>query len=596
MQDDPPVWLVNITDKPIQKVILELHKVFDFLPNRPLVLPRSIALQQMDTCVKICDNPSHYFLNNAMRRLIIRDGGIGDILLLEPCLRAMLEQQQKITLATMQTTVLENNPAVDSVIQMANKNDIQKIKRDGFDCVDDLRDYSETCENREKKHRTDCYNQIFNADIKDAEPRIYFSDVEKKVFLKKEEGYKYIGVSFDASHKFRKYEKGKELINKVLESNKNNIVVLMGSYDFCLSEKNKRVLDYQGKTTVREMFRLVRDLDALIAVDSGIMHVGLTLHVPTVCIFSIIFPHLRGVMAEDTKDEHKRMCYYKGPYVTIFPKNDMPCRGCGSLHMAECKEIGKNATDNVIPKCMNINPEVIIDKLNSLPMTTERRVFHNDHKEIIQQAPAQIHSKAKLTMPIIVLNEEKNLPRFIELVMSHPSIGRVIAIDGGSTDKTVELLEKAGAEVYIHPYDKNHPNMQAIQREYSTYFLGENDNIIIFDIDEYMSKELWNYLPYLAECKDGFIQLSRRTFDKYEDSLHLEKQILNFPDWQPRVFCSWNHKYKWFRSPHHIVLNTPLPKNIDKAIIHCQGEGKNREQLEKQWGNMYLLSKRQYGF
>jgi len=586
MQDDPPVWLVNITDKPIQKVILELHRVFDFYPNRPLVLPRSIAMRQMDSSIKICENPSHYFLNNAIKRLVIRDGGIGDILLLEPCLRAMFEQQQKITLATMQTTVLENNPAIESVIRMENKSDIQKIKRDGFDCVDDLRDYSETCENRDKKHRTDCYNQIFNADIKDAEPRIYFSDEENKPFLNKKNGYKYIGVSFDASHKFRKYEKGNELINKILESDKKNVVVLMGSYDFCISKKDERILDYQGKTTVREMLRLVRDLDTLIAVDSGIMHVGLTLHVPTVCIFSIIFPHLRGVMAEDTKDEHKRMCYYKGPYVTIFPKNDMPCRGCGSLHMAECKEIGKNATDNVIPKCMDINPEVIINKMNSLPMTTERRIFYNDHKEIIQQAPAKIHSKAKLTMPIIVLNEEKNLPRFIELVMSHPSIGRVVAIDGGSTDKTVELLEKAGAEVHTHPYLKTYHDQQAMQRNISCSYISNGESIFIMDIDECFSKELADYLPFLAEQKaQKYGLVYRKTFNYFADINDDSKRIKDWPDPQPRYYI-WDWSFKFVGGAHHRTLNVPPHFIIDKPILHFEKEGKSRDDLESQWKDM----------
>jgi ADP-heptose:LPS heptosyltransferase len=592
MQDDPLVSLVNITDKAVDRVILDLHKVFIFEPGRPVQLPRSIALQQMDGALKICDNPEVYFKDQPMRRLIIRDGGIGDILMMEPCFRAMSAAQQIVTVASMRIDVLENNPAISGLIEMKSKHDLQGVDRQKFDCVDDMRDYSESCVNREKKHRTDCYNQIFHADIKDYEPRLYFTKDEGVQFLKKKDGYRYIGLSFDASHKFRQYKHGKELVGKLLEENEKNIVVLMGSYDFCLTKKDKRILDYQGKTSVREMFRLVRDLDVLIAVDSGVMHVGLTLHVPTVCIFSIIFPHLRGVLTSDTKDTDRYMGYYKGPYNVIFPDNKMACRGCGSLHMAECRYANSSATSNVIPKCMDIPSEAIISKINELPATTERRIFEAGVIDKVDEAfnakeyvkAAHVCSK-QFTLATICLNEQHNIPRFIDNVIKHPAIGRVIAIDGGSTDDTVKLLTDAGAEVYHHFYDKTFHEAQSMQRNISCSYIKDGTPTFIMDCDECFSKELYDYLSYLAANCPDYGLVSRRTFKYYADINDTSKQIKNYPDLQPRIY-KWDKRYKFTNGAHHHTLNCPEPVKVMKDILHFECEGKDREAIEKQWSQM----------
>jgi glycosyltransferase involved in cell wall biosynthesis len=235
---------------------------------------------------------------------------------------------------------------------------------------------------------------------------------------------------------------------------------------------------------------------------------------------------------------------------------------------------------------MDISPDIIIDKLNSLPMTSKRRVFYNEHKDIAQQAPAQIHSKAKLTMPIIVLNEERNLPRFIELVTSHTSIGRVVAIDGGSTDKTVELLEKAGAEVYVHPYIKTYHDQQAMQRNISCSYVANGEPVFIMDIDECFSKELSDYLPFLAEQRaQRYGLVYRKTFNYFADINDDSKRIKDWPDPQPRYYV-WDWSFKFVGGAHHITLNVPPHFIIDKPILHFEKEGKNRDDLESQWSNM----------
>ena len=417
---------------------------------------------------------------------------------------------------------------------------------------------------------------------KKKEPRIYLDKHYNKTIIKKKKGCDYIGISFDASHTYRKLEQYDEIIRYILDIDKKNIIVLFGGYKYLQIKPNKRIIDLQGKTSIKEMIQCIKDLDYMIAVDSGIMHVALSLHIPTIALFSIITPDFR-------------LRYYKGPYKSLTnPKLD--CIGCGDWHMIECKFGSKKKNSSFIPPCMNWQGKQIYDELLQLSRCESKLYYNNGFKEKVELESLQIianPSQKKFIMPIIVLNEEHNLPRFIENVMKNPMIGQVYAIDGGSTDNTVKLLEKAGAKVYIHPYDKEYHDMQAMQRNYSCSFVKDGEKIIIMDIDECFSMELANYLPILIESKSEFGVISRRTFNYYADINDYSKRIKDYPDWQPRFFI-WNRKMKWVGSPHHNIYNVSLPIRIQKDILHFEKEGKDRDALEKQWSKMQAKTKEVY--
>jgi hypothetical protein len=561
------IWVVNKSDRPFEKTSLELKKHLIFKPFIPMQMQK-------------------------LNQLIIRDAGIGDLLMLEPVLRQLVKDNKRvISILSRYPEVFYYHPSIHSNFRQEHKNNIPKnVRLSAFDAWEDLRGYSETCTNRDKICRTDCYNQVFGVNMDDPEPRIYMCDRDKPV-LKKKKGMIYIGLACDGSHSYRRYDKGAELIQFILGSNPKYVVVLLGAEHFVKYQTNKRVMDLQGKTTVRDCFNVVKDLDYMISVDTGILHVALSMHVPSVCIFSIIRPELR-------------LHYYKGPKQVVYKDKNLSCIGCGSFHMAVCKHGNKSKDPQFIAPCLDIPPEEIVEKMQMMPLSPKRRTFAGDRKrvetaevafrKIIKNAPQNRSTLAipnimqrtrKLTMPIIVLNEERNLPRFIELVMKNPAIGRVIAIDGGSHDKTVEILKKAGAYVYVHPYDKNYHDMQAMQRNYSCSFVRDGEKIIIMDIDECFSPELSNYLPELCGngVKHGII--SRRTFNFYNDISDPKKQIKDYPDYQPRFF-TWNRRYKWIGSPHHNVYNAPDPIRVNKDIIHFEKEGKDRVALERQWAAM----------
>ena len=58
---------------------------------------------------------------------------------------------------------------------------------------------------------------------------------------------------------------------------------------------------------------------------------------------------------------------------------------------------------------------------------------------------------ADVTFIILTKNEERNLPDCLESIKGFAS--RIVVVDSGSTDKTVEIAKKYGADVFIHEFE-----------------------------------------------------------------------------------------------------------------------------------------------
>ncbi len=92
---------------------------------------------------------------------------------------------------------------------------------------------------------------------------------------------------------------------------------------------------------------------------------------------------------------------------------------------------------------------------------------------------------ADLTVLILAMNEEKNIERSVSSVRGIAK--RVIVVDSGSTDRTVELAEKNGAEVVKHAPFVNY----ATQFNWGLDNTGINTKWILrLDADEQVTPEL----------------------------------------------------------------------------------------------------------
>ena len=113
-----------------------------------------------------------------------------------------------------------------------------------------------------------------------------------------------------------------------------------------------------------------------------------------------------------------------------------------------------------------------------------------------------------LTVVILTLNEEKNLPYALENVIGWAK--EVFVLDSGSTDKTVEIAEKMGAKVFYRKFDT-----YAKQRNYAIKELPIDTEWMMFlDADEWLTDELKNEIEQTLPQteKDGFFMKRRFYF------------------------------------------------------------------------------------
>lgn len=130
-----------------------------------------------------------------------------------------------------------------------------------------------------------------------------------------------------------------------------------------------------------------------------------------------------------------------------------------------------------------------------------------------------------ITAVILTYNEEKNIKR----CLSHLSwVDRIVIVDSGSTDKTLEIAEGLGCDIYVNPW----PGF-ASQRNWTLEKTEIRTPWVIFvDADEEITSDLRLELcgTLSATTCDAFYLCSKvMMFGKWV------KYSSNFPVWHPRV-------------------------------------------------------------
>lgn len=88
----------------------------------------------------------------------------------------------------------------------------------------------------------------------------------------------------------------------------------------------------------------------------------------------------------------------------------------------------------------------------------------------------------KITACVIVKNEEKNLPRWLECMKKLTN--DMVVVDTGSEDKTVEIAEKGGAKVFHFPWVGDFAKAKNFAIDHA-----KGDWILFLDADEYFTDE-----------------------------------------------------------------------------------------------------------
>jgi glycosyltransferase involved in cell wall biosynthesis len=165
-----------------------------------------------------------------------------------------------------------------------------------------------------------------------------------------------------------------------------------------------------------------------------------------------------------------------------------------------------------------------------------------------------------LTAIILTYNEEENLKYCLESVSGLAD--EILIVDSYSTDKTVEIAKKFGAEVFEHPFEN-----QAKQFNWALENLEiKGDWILRLDADEYLTKELKaeiaEKLNAVSEEISGFY-IKRRAY-------FMGRWIKHggyYPTWILRLFRKGKAKSEERAMDEHIVLSEGKSAKLKNDFI-----------------------------
>ncbi len=153
-----------------------------------------------------------------------------------------------------------------------------------------------------------------------------------------------------------------------------------------------------------------------------------------------------------------------------------------------------------------------------------------------------------ITLCSIMLNEESFLPIFLQNIEG--VFSNYIFVDGGSTDKSIELVEQVGYKVHQIPF-----KMDFSEQKNNALNLAKTKWRMVMDIDETMSKGMrlvMNLLVGSSRLEGHVVSFFR---DNYLDGISLDDYPLDF---QVRLF---DDSVYFQRSVHEV------PYYPDKTVV-----------------------------
>ena len=161
-----------------------------------------------------------------------------------------------------------------------------------------------------------------------------------------------------------------------------------------------------------------------------------------------------------------------------------------------------------------------------------------------------------ITALVLTLNEEDNIA---ECLKTLAWADRVLVLDSGSTDRTVEIAQSLGAEVFFHPF-KNY----ADQRNYALS-LVQTEWVLFVDADERVPPELALEVREAAE-KEGFSGwwIPRKNYI----CGHWIRHGGWYPDYQLRLLRPDRARYDPAWEVHEIVVIEGETGRLRNHLIH----------------------------
>ncbi len=172
-------------------------------------------------------------------------------------------------------------------------------------------------------------------------------------------------------------------------------------------------------------------------------------------------------------------------------------------------------------------------------------------------------NNVKLSVTVITLNEEKDLPRALESVKKIAD--EIVLVDSGSTDKTVEIAKKFGAKVFERKFD-NYANQKNFAAEKAS-----GGWILSIDADEEITPELRNEIQLVISHRP----LGIAAYSIPRKNIIFGK-FIKFTRWQPeldRHIWLWRKdKGKWVGEVHEELRVDGRVGKLKNYKVHHQHE------------------------
>ncbi len=193
----------------------------------------------------------------------------------------------------------------------------------------------------------------------------------------------------------------------------------------------------------------------------------------------------------------------------------------------------------------------------------------------------------KISACMIVKNEEANIMKCIESFKEYTT--EIIVVDTGSTDRTIELAEQAGAKVYSIPWQDDF----AASKNYAIA-KAQGDWILFLDADEYFSKQtmkivyhwlLKHHHNYDA-CLTKMINIDADEGNKVLDSFYTVRFFRNTPNIRyegaiHEQICRTNENLQLIQMPPDVCTIYHTGYSSQRIRAKCE-RNLNRLQLEEQ--------------
>jgi glycosyltransferase involved in cell wall biosynthesis len=168
-----------------------------------------------------------------------------------------------------------------------------------------------------------------------------------------------------------------------------------------------------------------------------------------------------------------------------------------------------------------------------------------------------VDKRLPLSVAIITLNEERNLPRCLESI--HELASEIVVIDSGSTDRTREVAERFGAVFEINPFQGLIPQVNVAVKRCTQPW------VLCLDADEALSPELADSIRRLfagGEPVGNGFAVNRHTF-------YLGCWIDHawYPEWRLRLVRR-NVADCIGREPHYVLRVPGTTARLDGDLLH----------------------------